>query len=520
MQSDFPYGYGKERTQFYPETTLLSPSVALPLGFLVIIVAVVAIYRRFDVRLVLFLAALLLGTIAMQPDLIVDTFFDTFANERFVVPICCAMGFAYVLKHTECDQHLVHLLIEPLKKVRWALIPGTVLVAFFVNIPIISQTSTAATLGPVVIPILRKAKISMVTIGATLVLGCSIGGELLNPGAPELRTVAAESDKAADQLGVKPFHYTTSDLVSRIFPLDVLALVVATSIFWWQSARIEARGPSGESQTEQESAGQVAERSTDSTSKETIPKEDAAFRVNPFKAAIPLLPLVLLFLTGPPLNVIHLPVHWLVSPSEESATLSVLDGVGMEASGPTPAMVRLFSSRLIGAAMLVGVIVASIICWPKAASVPKAFFEGAGYAFGVIISLIVTANCFGTGIKLIGIADLIGGLIGMMPALLLPLSGGMSTGFGALSGSGMATTTSLFGFFTEPAIQQDVEPALVGAVVSISSAAGRTMSPVAAVMLMSSTLTNTNPFDLAKRVALPLIAGVVAVIIAAFVMSM
>ena len=42
-----------------------------------------------------------------------------------------------------CDQHLVHLLVEPLRRVRIFLIPGAVLVGFLVNIPVISQTSTA-----------------------------------------------------------------------------------------------------------------------------------------------------------------------------------------------------------------------------------------------------------------------------------------------------------------------------------------------------------------------------------------
>jgi len=38
------------------------------------------------------------------------------------------------------------------------------------------------------------------------------------------------------------------------------------------------------------------------------------------------------------------------------------------------------------------------------------------------------------------------------------------------------------------------------------------MSPVAAVTLMCGTLTGTNPFTLAKRVAVPLLAGIAVVI--------
>src|SRR5215471_3041272 len=133
--------------------------MTLLLGMIVIIAGVWAIVRRVDVRLALVLTALALGTLAGNPAAIVRTFLATFSNERFVVPICTAMGFAYVLKLTECDRHLVLLLVQPLTRVRPLLVPGTVCVGFLVNIPIISQTSTAITLGAVAIPILLAAKI-------------------------------------------------------------------------------------------------------------------------------------------------------------------------------------------------------------------------------------------------------------------------------------------------------------------------------------------------------------------------
>src|SRR5207253_1624730 len=82
---------------------------------------------------------------------------ETFSSEKFVVPICSAMGFAYVLRHTECDKHLVRLLTAPLRHVRFLLVPGVVLVGFVVNVPVISQTSTAVCIGPVVVPLLRAA---------------------------------------------------------------------------------------------------------------------------------------------------------------------------------------------------------------------------------------------------------------------------------------------------------------------------------------------------------------------------
>jgi C4-dicarboxylate transporter len=45
------------------------------------------------------------------------------------------------------------------------------------------------------------------------------------------------------------------------------------------------------------------------------------------------------------------------------------------------------------------------------------------------------------------------------------------------------------------------------------------MSPVAAVVLLCSTLTRTSPIDLAKRVVLPLLVGTVAVITTAVLLT-
>ena len=58
-------------------------------------------------RLVLLSAAIVIAAAARDVPSVVREFLATFSNEKFVVPICTAMGFAYVLKHTGCDGHLV-----------------------------------------------------------------------------------------------------------------------------------------------------------------------------------------------------------------------------------------------------------------------------------------------------------------------------------------------------------------------------------------------------------------------------
>jgi DcuC family C4-dicarboxylate transporter len=162
--------------------------------------------------------------------------------------------------------------------------------------------------------------------------------------------------------------------------------------------------------------------------------------------------------------------------------------------------------------MLVGVLVAAAVTREKARDCVKQFFEGAGYGFAVIVSLIVTANCFGAALKGAGLERSLGKLIADAPGLMQPLAAFIPLAFAALSGSGMASTQSLYGFFHDPAVALGLDPVSVGALVSLGSAAGRTMSPVAAVCLMCGTLTGTNPFTLARRVAVPLLVGVTVVV--------
>ena len=256
------------------------------------------------------------------------------------------------------------------------------------------------------------------------------------------------------------------------------------------------------------------ERGVNEVAQAQSPDADATgspVSIDYLKAIVPLVPLVLLFLAGPPFNALHVPQNWLVNRPPESTAAAI---VGTPSAWAAEHKLEAsYSSRLIGLAMLVGVAVALAVSRGKLRDGAKHFFDGAGYGFANIISLIVTATCFGKAIESAGLAAALGRLIASAPDLLQPLAALVPLAFAALSGSGMASTQSLYGFFYEPAVQHDYDPTAIGSLVALGSAAGRTMSPVAAVTLMCATLTQTNPFTLAKRVALPLLLGIAVVIV-------
>lgn len=457
-------------------------------GIAVILAAIVGVVRQFDVRFVLFAAALAMGLIAGQVDAIVRKFLATFSDERFVVPICSAMGFSYVLRQTGCDQHLVKLLMRPLVAVRAILIPGAVVVGYLVNMPVVSQASTALAVGPVLIPVLKAARIPVVVIASALLLGSSIGGELFNPGAPELRTVVVESNRAAAELGLVDVEFTTAHCIRRLRPLNLLGLAVATSLFWWRSRSI--------------GTASAADAESDVADLSAV----VDLRVNLPQALAPLVPLALLAIFAPGVGLVEVLAEWSPTLGEFRLPRSWLE----DSEGQ-------FETRLIGAAMLVGVAAAVATRPSKIAGAAEAFFQGAGFGFANIVSIIVAANCFGRGLEAIGVARLITDHLAADGRVLIVAAGLASLGFAFLCGSGMATAQSLFPFFAVSALRLGLDPTHVGAVVSLAAAAGRTMSPLAAVNQMCARLTDTRATDLTRVVAPPVLAAVASFIAAAVV---
>jgi DcuC family C4-dicarboxylate transporter len=434
------------------------------LGLVVIAAAVVAIARRVDVRLALLLAAFAMGGLAGSVPAILKTFFGTLGSEQFVVPICSAMGFAHVLRQTGCDRHLIHFLTRPLLRVRPLLIPGAVLVPFVVNISVISQAGTAVAVGTVMIPLLRSARLSALTIAAALSLGSSLGGEQLNPGAPEVNTIATTS-KAAP-----------ADCLQRVAPVLFLQLAVALAVFWPICLRAEARAGAGAEPTPEEKSSELA-----------------PFRVNPVKTIVPVIPILLLMMVGPPFNLFEVPENWLVSGGASKVTFGV---------------------RLVGASMLFGSALASLTTPRSAGRAAASFFEGAGLAFTRIISIIVVANCFGKGIEELQLDAPIRDAIHGREELVWPIAGSLTLLFALLCGSGMAATQSLYKFYVTDGMSTEMM-LRVGGVTAVTAAAGRTMSPVAAVNLVSADMTVTEPLAIARRVAVPLlIASAVTIAVA------
>ena len=462
----------------------------------VLVIGAILLYRRVDIRLVLIgAAAALFAVRAMQPAVAGERFnafaqfFVEFArgltNPQSVVPICSAMGFAYVCKLTGCDAHLVHLLITPLRHVKWLLIPGSIAVAFFVNSAIVSQTSTVSVVGPVIIPLMLAAGFSRVTAGAALLLGGSMGGELLNPAAVEVTAIKILTGR------------DTNDVIAHLLPYNLLACGVAMIAFWLMALPYERRRVASAPLDAIDDEITIAEPGSIAA---TMSRSyaDSIERVNVLKALVPLVPIFLLMVVK---RFVPLPA---------ALTASDTNKIGEQAT--------------IAAAMLIGVVCAALVSPRQVGRLPAAFFEGAGFAFAHVITIITAAAMFAEAVRVNGLVEMLSAHLKDAPASVTVASIVIPWTFACVTGTAVGTAPLVINIILPIAMGATGNGASaaavatglrIGSVNAIAAQYGRTSSPVAPVTIMCATLARSRPIDLVKRVFPPLLAGGIALLLAA-----
>jgi DcuC family C4-dicarboxylate transporter len=211
--------------------------------------------------------------------------------------------------------------------------------------------------------------------------------------------------------------------------------------------------------------------------------DPASFPVNLLKAIVPILPLVILFTD-----------HALGSGS-------ILRGL----DGP---------ARIL-AAMLIGVAAAALSSPKTAGNLASSFFDGAGYAYTHVISLIVVASTFADAFRLSGLIELLIQTIVPWPFLAMVVATLAPWGLAVVSGTGIAPAVAIMEFFIPAAESMGLEPVQLGTLAALGAHFGRTMSPAAAVVMVASRLSHSSAKDLIREVAAPLFAGGAALLIAA-----
>jgi DcuC family C4-dicarboxylate transporter len=298
------------------------------------------------------LAGIVLTIVAGKPLVVLEVIGKTLSNTDVTGPICSAMGYAFVLRSLGADRELVALLARPLRKARWLLVPGGCLIGFVTNAAIPSQTATAAAVGPILIPLMLAAGYNRVAAGATLLLGCSIGGNLLNPGDADVVTVRIATNVPQDVV------------MAAVAIPNILALVAAVLVLMFILRR-----PAFHCEQAQQ-----ADTSVD------------RFTARRFSMAmLAPLPVLALIVTQPRLN--------------------LFPGITQHYPEGLPVYSVMFASTFL--AMIIGYRSNGAFN-EHVSKLTSDFFDGMGYGLAKVISIIIAAACFLAGLQAVGLIRLHG----------------------------------------------------------------------------------------------------------------
>jgi DcuC family C4-dicarboxylate transporter len=233
----------------------------LLIGALVVVGVIYLLLKRHESRMVLIAAGILMCIIAGKPMASLDAFAKSMTNAGLITSVCSCMGFAWCMKYTNCDQHLVVAIGKVLKKMGFLLIPGATLATFVVNIAIPSAAGCSAAVGVIFIPILMAAGIHPAMAAAAVKSGTY--GSMLNPGLVHNGVIA----KLA---GVQ-----ITDVIGNHMLATVVGVVIAAAVLTVLAVVLK------------ENKGYVPEGSV---------MNDDSFSINPLYAVMPLVPVIILLL--------------------------------------------------------------------------------------------------------------------------------------------------------------------------------------------------------------------------------
>lgn len=403
-----------------------------------IVVTIYLLIKKYETRTVLIGVGLLMSLLTLNPMGALDAFAKSMTSGGLIMAICSSMGFAYVMKYTQCDTHLVHLLTKPLGGLKFFLIPVATVITFFINIAIPSAAGCAAAVGATLIPVLKSAGVRPATAGAAILAGTF--GSMMSPGSSHSAMISEMSKLTITEVNLSHAPYT---MIAGAIGAVILTLL---ALFF-------------------KDYGDEHHQAYLSEQKEA---ESKFVKVNILFALAPLIPLVILVIGGTSLQ----EVSWLS-----------------------------WTKMGVPQAMLIGAIYGILVTRISPVKITEEFFNGMGNSYANVLGIIIAAGVFVAGLKSTGAVDSAieflkhsnefvrwGATIG--PFLM-----------GIITGSGDAAAIAFNTAVTPHAVELGYSHVNLGMAAAISGAIGRTASPIAGVTIVCAGLAMVSPVEMIKRTA-------------------
>ena len=455
-----------------------------------LIAVVFLLVKKRETKTVLIGVGLVLCVVCLNPLGALESFTKSMTSAGLIKAICASMGFAYVMKVTKCDQHLVLLLTKPMKNIGFLLIPATFVLTYLINIAIPSAAGCSAAVGATMIPLLMASGVRPAMAGAAVFAG-TFGG-VLSPGS-------AHNIFVTDMIKKTNEAYTVQDVIGVQFPNAVAAGIVVLIVISLMAIIFK----------DYQKGQDFSPKSTSNAGEATQTKVNLLF------ALAPLIPLVIL-VVGAVISS-YARDFFFTNLNSIVAVLGDPRGVSVEKFFGNHyglfVAIKYFSWTNMGVAeaMILGAIIAVFITWTSPEKITKEFFNGMGSAYAEVMGIIIAAGVFVAGLKACGAIDAVTEWLKHSQEFVR--YGGTFVPYlmGTVTGSGDAATMAFNQAITVHAADLGFAQDKLGMAAAISGALGRSSSPIAGAAIVCAGLAMVSPVEIAKRTA-PAMAIAVCVI--------
>ncbi len=434
----------------------MSPMLVTYLSLVVVVLSFIAIMKRVDVKLALLVGGFSMALLSAKPHVWASAFQESMVESKLITIILPVLGFVAVMRHASFIDELVMLITTPLNRIGAGVIPAVVLATFITNTALLSSAACGAAVGAVAIPVLMRVGVKPAMAAASVLAGA--WGAVLSPGSSHGPVILDAAQLPDGQV---------IDVILGHFPAVLIAaVVVAVTLF--AEAKIFKEC-------------QVVPTENWSSDNSRAPSDGWHVKIAliRLRALIPVLPLVLLLLTHPRLNIT---TKWL------------------------PNGLPVFETVI--AVTVLAIIVARI----KPGELVRSFYDGIGSGYGGVIGIYIAAMVFVAGMRVSGVQDFLTGMLldarSMVP--VAAIFGSMLFSF--ITGSGDAVAFAFNQTVTPQAADFGINAMSLGSLAWIGAEMGRCLSPVAVVTVTVAELAKVDPFEVAKRTAIPLVIGATAVL--------
>ncbi|WP_270283665.1 C4-dicarboxylate transporter DcuC [Enterococcus faecalis] len=384
-----------------------------------------------------------------------DTIIAQVSSAGIVIMIL--FGYSGYMNAIGANQMAVNFLVKALMKIKRKslFVPVVFLIGNLMSLVVPSASSLAIILMSILYPMLASMGISSLTAAGVIAMTATI---MPTP-------LGADNVIAANTLGYDVLNYVVWNAKISLPSL----LIIAVAQYFWQKYCDKKEG----------------EAAYVSLNEEGLSKQKE-FDVPKFYAILPILPLLLIV------------------------------GVGIAGMFIKGITMDIFVLTFISFFIAVLVETLRLKSFKKVQDTAVEMFKGMGQGFSQVVMLVVGGSLFTSAIQTLGIIDSIMASVeasssaGIVTTLIFS---GATTLFGILSGGGLAMFYAVIELIPGIAEKAGIDGILISLPMQMIANLTRTISPVAAVVMIVASTVGVSPIRILKRTSVPTIIGIISVIV-------